>query len=274
MLILRNFGMVVLVWMATALPGLSADRAKLEAFMEVTGFDVALEGLRVSAHNAPAMVGLDAADFGLTWIKVADEVFEPKQLKIDALNILEKTLSDDVLNHAVEFYASPLGQRLVTAENASHLADDARKAEEGARLAADLMKRGSPQPQYFLDMSDAVGSIDTGIAQFREVQVRFLLAAMAAGLIEADMSEEDLRMVLGQNDDDIRSEVLQNMINSNAFTYRDFSDIEMREYSEALATDEMRELYELMNAVQYTLMADRYEVLASRMAELHPSQEL
>lgn len=271
---LKHFFAIGAIWLLSTLPAVSADREKLEVFMEVTGFDVALEGLRVSAHDAPAMLGMDANDFGLSWTKLADEIFEPEGLKNDALDILEDALQPSVLEHAAAFYASPLGQRLVTAENESHLTDDALKRDKGKELAAELMQRGSPQPQYFLDMSDHIGSIDTGIRQFREVQVRFLMSAMAAGIIEAEMSEEDLRQVLSQQDEEIRAAVLENMIAANAYTYRDFSDESIREYSEALATPEMMALYELMNAVQYTLMADRYEILASRMAELHPGQEL
>jgi len=36
----------------------------------------------------------------------------------------------------------------------------------------------------------------------------------------------------------------------------------------------MARVYELMNAVQYEIMANRFEVLAARMAELQPAQEL
>ena len=36
----------------------------------------------------------------------------------------------------------------------------------------------------------------------------------------------------------------------------------------------MQRVYELMNAIQYEIMANRFEVLAARMAEMHPGQEL
>ncbi len=36
----------------------------------------------------------------------------------------------------------------------------------------------------------------------------------------------------------------------------------------------MKLVYELMNAVQYEIMANRFEKLAARMAELHPGTEL
>lgn len=252
----------------------AADRDKIEAFMEVTGFDQALYAMRTSASDAPGMLGLDADDFGLSWKMLADELFENEALKDDALEILEQALSDEVLAHAAEFYASDLGQRLVEAENESHFADDAMKSEKGAVLAAALIDRNSPQPQYFLDMAEDIGSVDNGIKAYREVQVRFLMAAMNAGIMSQRLSEEELREVLGKQDDDIRAAIKENMIASNAYTYRDFNDDDMLAYRDALRTPEMKEVYELMNGIQYAIMADRYEKMASRLAELHPSQEL
>lgn len=272
MMNLKAFLLLILIPIATM--GQAADRDKIVAFMEVTGFDVALDSLRLSAKNAPAMIGLDASDFGVSWTRVADDVFASDALQQDAIDILEQTLSDDVLAHAAAFYASDLGQRLVAAENASHMADDAEKDQIGAEMAAKLFERGSQQPQYFKDMADAIGTIDQSIAAFREVQVRFILAASAAGLIDQRFDEAELRALLASQDPEIRAAIDANMLSSNAYTYRGFSDADMLAYLKALQTPEMKEVYELMNAVQYTLQADRYERLAARMAELHPSQEL
>ena len=36
----------------------------------------------------------------------------------------------------------------------------------------------------------------------------------------------------------------------------------------------MQEVYALMNAVQFEIMANRYEVVAQRLAGMQPSQEL
>ena len=53
----------VLTIILIGFPLYAADREKIKAFMEVTGFDVSLESMRVSASDAPAMLGLDSADF-------------------------------------------------------------------------------------------------------------------------------------------------------------------------------------------------------------------
>ena len=61
--------------------------------------------------------------------------------------------------HATGFYGSDLGQKLVTAENESHGLEFEDREVEGARLAQALTARGSPQPQYFLDMAESIGYV-------------------------------------------------------------------------------------------------------------------
>lgn len=59
-----------------------------------------------------------------------------------------------------------------------------------------------------------------------------------------------------------------------AWTYRAFSDDDLRRYAEALEQPDMQLVYELLNAVQFEIMANRFEVLAARMADLHPEQDI
>ncbi|MBT6864236.1 MAG: DUF2059 domain-containing protein [Planktomarina temperata] len=274
MMVMRKIllAMSLLFW--TVMPVKSADRAQIVQFMAVTGFDVALESMRLSARDAPTMLGLDADDFGLSWSRLADRIFEPEALKNDALEILDKALTEDVLAHATGFYGSDLGQKLVTAENESHGLEFEDREVEGARLAQALAARGSPQPQYFLDMADSIGYVGATIKAYREVQVRFLMAASLAGLIDQRFDEVDLRAMLAQQDDEVRQAMTDNLIVANAFTYRDFTDREMEIYRDALAMPQMMEVYELMNAIHFTIMSDRFERMAPEMVNLTPTQEL
>jgi hypothetical protein len=133
----------------------------------------------------------------------------------------------------------------VTAENESHGLEFEDREAEGARLAKALSARGSPQPQYFLDMAESIGYVGATIKAYREVQVRFLMAASLAGLIDQQFDEVDLRAMLAQLDDEVRR-----------------------------AMPQMMEVYELMNAIHFTIMADRFERMALEMVNLTPTQEL
>lgn len=252
----------------------AADRAKLEAFMAVTGFDVALDSLRLSAGQAPALLGLSEENFGSDWTRLADEVFASEGLRADALDILEQTMDDEMLNHAADFYASELGQRLVEAENKAHMDDSSDSDLAGQAIAAQLIEEGSPRIEYFQQMSAAIGSIENSIRAINEVQVRFLMAASAAGLTQRELDEAELRAILNNRADEMREAMQIGSVTNAAFTYRDFSDADMKAYLDALQQPLMQRVYELMNAVQFQLQIDRFEILAARMVELYPQQDI
>ena len=271
------FASLVLALTLTLLPRVAdaADRDRLEAFLEVTGFDVALESIRLSARDAPQMLGLQAEDFGTEWTRLTSEVFDTDLMHELALDILEKTLSDDLLTHASEFYASDLGQRLVVAENASHMKEeDELKTESGAAIIAGLASIDSPRLEYLARMNAASDSAGTAVRAIQEIQVRFLTAAAAAGVIELQLEEEDLRELLSRDEEALEASIAESAMTGAAYTYQSFSDEEVLAYAEALEHPKMREVYDLMNAVQYEVMANRFEALAVEMQDLQPSQEL
>ena len=250
----------------------AADRDRLRAFLEITGFDMALDSIALSAADAPAMVGLAPGDFGLAWPRIRDEVFDPAAMRAQALDILAQTLDEEMLGHAASFYASGLGQRLVAVENASHMrpggADE--QAEGEALLAAmDARRRGA-----LAAMNDAIDVSGQSVIAVQELQFRFLMAASAAGLTEDEIDAATLRQGLAQGAEEMRAQMRAAALASAALTYRDIPTAELRAYAEALAHPVMARVYELMNAVQYEIMADRFERLARRLAEVPRAQDL
>ncbi len=253
----------------------TADLDRLEAFLEVTGFDVALESIKLTAETAPNMIGLEADDFGSEWTRLVEDVFDTDQMHAMALDILSQTLSDELLTHAVDFYASDLGQRLVVAENASHMKEDEElKSESGEAIVAGLVQIGSPRLEELKRLNKATGSEDASIRAIQEVQVRFLMAAAAAGVIELRMEEADLRESLKSQEGEMRRSMQISALSGSAYTYQAFSDADVTAYADALENPKMQRVYELMNAVQFEIMANRYEAVADRMSALQPSQDL
>lgn len=269
--------LLLLAFALVAVPGpaQAADRARIEAFLNVTGFDVALDSIALSAASAPLMLGAEPDDFGSDWERLTAQVFDVTVMRSLATDILEATLSDTALTHAAGFYASDLGQRLVTAENASHMMEDSdAKQQSGTRIIAALVADGSPRLELIKRMNRAVNNADSSVQALQEIQIRFLLAASAAGVIDLKMDGDELRAMMKSQEGDMRRAIQTSALAGAAFTYRDFSDAEIEAYAEALEHPDMRQVYELLNAVQYEIMANRFEVLASRMADLHPSQDI
>jgi hypothetical protein len=270
---------LVLVFMAVwslfaASIAMAADRDRVAAFLTVTGFDVALESIKLSAEDAPRMLGLEAADFGVSWSLMSQDVFNVQEMQATALNILEQTLDNEALAHAAAFYASDLGQRLVEVENASHLRDRNEKRDEGGRLLAEMQDSDDPRLAILTRMMDAIGSEDQSLRAANELEVRFLMAAQAAGVITLRVDEKGLRAAQAERADEMKKSMRLAGLAGAAATYKDFSNQEMTEYAKALEHPQMQEVYELMTAVQYEIMADRFEEVASRLAELNPGQEL
>ncbi len=265
---------VVSLSLATSAIATEANE-KLENFLTVTGFDVALESIKLTASSAPQMIGLDADDFGLQWTGLVEEIFDTGLMHDMAVEILEQTLDDDLLDHAVEFYDSDLGRRLVVVENASHMKEDEElKTESGEAIVAGLLRIGSPRLEELKRLNAATGSEDASIHAIQEVQVRFLMAAATAGVIELQMDEEMLRQSLKSREGEMRRSMQINGLASSAYTYQAFSDAEITAYADALENPKMQKVYALMNAVQFEVMADRYEAMALAMSGLEPSQEL
>lgn len=265
----------IVLTLVLSIPAQAAERAKVAAFLEVTGFDVALQSIRLTAASAPEMLGIDTDAFGADWTRLADDVFDTGIMHEMALDILEQTLSDKLLNHAAGFYASDLGQRLVEAENTSHMIEDSTvKSQQGQAIVAELVEQGSERLGSLKRMNAAIDTSDNGVRALQEIQLRFLVAAYAAGVIDLRMDIDDLRALMQEQEGALRRAIQISGLSGAAFTYRDFTDDEVRAYAEALEHPDMQLVYELMNAVQYEIMANRFEELAARLAELYPGQEL
>lgn len=268
-------GLLLLLSLLAASASLAADRQRVTTFLNVTGFDVALDSIALSAASAPQMLGLDVGTFGNQWGRLSDDVFDTAVMRRMAEDILVETLDDAALDHAAAFYASDLGQRLVRAENAAHMvADDEVKQEAGSRIIADLVKSGSERLVLFQRMGRAIDAADTGVRAVQQIQFRFLMAATAAGVIDLELDADELRALLDSQADAMRLELQASGLASSAYTYQDFTDVELEQYVTALEQEKMQEVYELLNAVQYEITANRFEELARRLADLTPAQDI
>jgi len=276
----RIFVLPALVFAVIAIVALqnpvqAAGRERIQAFLEVTGFDVALDSIALSAENAPMMLGMEASDFGAEWSSTATHVFDKEVMRSIALDILEQTLSEDALAHAAEFYASPLGQRLVEVENAAHMAGGSEQSDKIGREAVNKwVSEGSARIGYLQRMNRAIDVAGSGVKAVQEIQVRFLMAASNAGVLENEIDEGMLRALMAENEPELRNRLKESSLISAAYTYRDISDDDLAAYADALEQPLMQDVYELLNAVQYEITASRFEVLAAKMADLHPGQDL
>lgn len=276
----RGCALVALVMLGGLWPALvpqsapAAEPARVEAFLRATGFDVAIDSIALSAENAPEMLGLEADDFSDSWRGVARRVFDGDTMKNRAAGILEATLDEALLSHAVEFYASELGMRLVAAENTAHFEQSDAKSEAGRDLVAQYLRSADPRLALLKRMNRAIDPNDIGPQAVQEVQLRFLIAASFADVIALQVDEDGLRAMMKQHEPALRRDMAASALANAAYTYRTFSDADLEAYALALEHPDMQVVYELMNAVHFEVMMNRFEVLAERLGALQPELDL
>ena len=252
----------------------AANREDVKSFLETTGFNVAIESIAVGAGGAPSMLGLEANDFGKTWSTLTEEIFVPEDMVEQALDLLEDRLDQDLLEFASDFYGSELGQRLVHAENLSHMDDDELKQIAGRQIVASMVEQGDPKIEYFQRMHVAIDPEGLGLKAVQVIQVRFLMAASRAGVIRQDLDEAMLWAQIDENEAATRLAIAEGAVAGAAYTYQDFTEADLETYTLALEDSRMQTVYEVMNAVHYQIMSDRMDELALHLDQLMPSEEL
>jgi len=273
-LLLKTAFSILAATFLTASSVFAANREDVRDFLETTGFDVAIESIAVGAGGAPTMLGLEGNDFGKAWADQTEETFVPSDMVEYALDLLEEQLDQDLLEHASDFYGSELGQRLVQAENLSHMDDDELKQIAGRQIVAGMVKDGDPKIGYFQRMHVAIDPDGLGLKAVQMIQVRFLLAASQAGVIEQGFDEDMLWAMIEENEPATRRAILEGSIAGGAYTYQGFTAEELKAYTLALEDERMQQVYQIMNVVHYQVMSDRMDALALHLDKLMPSEEL
>lgn len=252
----------------------AAERDSAREFLEVTGFDVAIASMQQGAMNGPGIAGADPDEFGSDWARLAEEVFEPEGMIEDSLDMMEEIMPQELVDHGIGFYGSELGQRLVEAENASQGMDSDRKMAEGELVVTRLADENPARIDEYRRITEAIGGVETSVRSVIEVQVRYLMAAMVAGASDIQFSEAELRDILSEQKGQLHQAIEMNSILGSAYVYQDFSDADVEAYRVALEDPQMQQVYEILNGIQFEIMADRYEELAGRLADLAPQTDI
>ncbi len=256
------------------LPAKAVERGHVEAFLDVTGFDVVLDSIAYSAAHAPALLGHEAEDFGQDWTRISGEVFASPIMRNMAIEMLSQTLTPELLGHAASFYASDLGLRLVEVENAAHAEDNSDKKRLEGQAILNNLPHGDPRRAVFGRMSMAIDGSGQSLRAVQEVMVRFLMTASHAGALGYRIDEDALRALLKEDEPAMRADIEAGGLANAAYTYRNISTDDLIAYAEALEHPMMQQVYELMNAVQFEIMANRFETLAVKLSDIHPGEEL
>lgn len=252
----------------------AADRDTSREFLEVTGFDVAITSMQESAMNGPGIAGADPDQFGYQWERLAEEVFDPEAMIDQTLDMMEAIMPQELVDHGIAFYGSPLGQRLVAAENAAQGVAGDEQLAEGELIVTELVDENPARLNEYRLMNEAIGGPEQSARAIIEVQVRYLMASANAGASDIRFSETELREILNRQSDRLEQSIETSSVLAAAYVYRDFEDSEIVAYREALEAPEMQQVYEILNGIQNEIMGERYAELATRLADVAPQTDI
>lgn len=266
-------GAVIGVWVVTG-GALAADRAAAARFVEVSGFDKALASIPPAVMEGGAAFGGGEDAFTQQWKRAVKDVFDLEGIEAQALDMMEAILPDDSLALATDFYASPLGLRLVAVENETYSLAVSDRAAAGQRLLEEAEKDDPERVALIRAFVDSAQDLDHAVQVTFEIQLRYLLTAMASGAIEPGPSEEELRMILEAQAPQLKQAYADYMLRASMFTYREISNEDMRAYTEALDGAALTEVYEVLNGIYAEILAQRFEALAVHLGAIEPEDDL
>jgi len=137
-----------------------------------------------------------------------------------------------------------------------------------------MVAQGNPRLELIKRMNKAIDVAGASVRAIQEIQIRFLLAASGAGIVDMQIDPDEMIALIRSQESALRHSIQMSAMAGSAYTYQDFSNADLAAYADALEHPDMMRVYELMNAVQYEIMANRFEALASRMADLDPGQDI
>jgi len=229
----------------------SADR--LSEFIKLSGLDTTFDHLgaqvKVSMKQALPKSPLPTIDKEKLLAgadSAADAAFAPETLKRDFRLAIEGELTNADLDSLLVFLKSPLGSRMTALENASHTADSQVRI---ANMAGELLERLKNDPER----AELLTRIDSSL-RLTEIatDIAFNLGrAVAIGMAAADektvaLSDEGvaaLDAALQKMRPAMTQQIKEQILLSMAYTYREASIPELREYLKFMASPAGKKLY-------------------------------
>ncbi|QUJ77649.1 DUF2059 domain-containing protein [Sulfitobacter albidus] len=137
---------------------------------------------------------------GAAWNQQVARIYDRERLAEGIRAGLEPSVTGDTLETAIEFFASDLGQRVLTLENSAREAMADAQIEEAARARhAQISGTNDPRLAQIARMIDAGDLINRNVTSALNSNVQFMRALVDGGLYE--MSEDEiLSDVLAERD--------------------------------------------------------------------------
>ncbi|MDO5614494.1 MAG: DUF2059 domain-containing protein [Paracoccus sp. (in: a-proteobacteria)] len=181
----------------------------------------------------------DAPD-AAAWSDAVRRIHDPARLArlLDAaITDALPDASDPRIAAALDFYASPLGQRLLALELSARRAMAEPGGEDAARAAFDLAEtQGRPRVDAIRSLIDDADLVEPNVAGALNAALAFSQGFADAGGLPGQGSQGDLLMQVAVQEPEIRSETVAWVESYLLLAYSGLSDDELAQYATFAAT--------------------------------------
>lgn len=167
------------------------------------------------------------------WATMVAAIYDPATLGAIFDQALATALADDpqAVATAQDFFASPLGQHILTAEIAARrtLLDEA--AEEAAQVEAERLQADrDPKMRQIRDLIKAGDMIEQNVAGALSANLAFLQGMASVGTNGTVMDAESMMSEVWSQESDIRAQTELWLLPYLALAYRDLSQDDLKAY--------------------------------------------
>lgn len=170
-----------------------------------------------------------------------EAIYDPPRMVEDVRRALETELQGETLEQAITFFASDLGQRIVTLENSARVAIGDADVEKAARAHyAELEGGDDPRLAQVIALADAGDMINRNVTSAMNANYQFMRGLADGDVFE--MTEDEILADVASDMDEITEDTTGWLYGYFLLAYHPLSDAELQDYITFSGTDAGRAL--------------------------------
>ncbi|MCV2881162.1 DUF2059 domain-containing protein [Actibacterium sp. XHP0104] len=249
---------------AAAPPGLDrlVTQLRLPDVIEI----MASEG---EAHGADIEAEMFPGQGGARWPAVVAAIYDPTRGTRIMTDQLRESLDEGQIDALIEFFGSPLGERIITLEI------DARRAiaDEAVEQAAydqlhEMQQDEAPRLDLITALIEANDLVDLNVAGGLNANLAFYTGLADGGAFGADLPQQDMLRDIWSQEPDLRADTEEWLYAYMLMAYEPLSDNDLRAYIDLAETPEGRALNHALFAgfdVLYRQVSHELGLASARM---------
>lgn len=211
---------------------------------EMSGFDEVVAGFSeafIGATNNPELV--ERPELREALALASEGAFDTDRMISAIEDLVAPKISREHLTALHAFYDSPLGRKISAVEvAAARDTQPEQTQQQGKEILSTLAERDPARLALYRDICDALDAID--LAESLVLNISYAMLAGAVGAARATVTDEELATALQAQLGSIRELAEATVFESMAWTYRDISPAELRDYLAFLKTPAAERFYD------------------------------